>query len=195
MPVVVGGIEIASGGGFTQGTGDVGDGMGSVGDLAGSGNTTQLKIGYRASPNLRSSASMEVRRSTPMGIGSPSSIAEVLGATAGIYADWHFRPMAHRRSVAVGRRRLARPVGGASDDDSYQSLQGIDLLRLEAGVDFRLTPKLAMGPMVGLTTTAFVARHGSQTHGHDVVEDPGDRRLLLRGLPESLRHLRPDRKQ
>ena len=59
MPVVVGGIEIASGGGFTQGTGDVGDGMGSVGDLAGSGNTTQLKIGYRASPNLWAWASRE----------------------------------------------------------------------------------------------------------------------------------------
>src|SRR5512144_1876419 len=52
VPAVSRALEIAVGGGYLQGVGDIADKGARIQDLSGPGGTVELQVGYRATPNL-----------------------------------------------------------------------------------------------------------------------------------------------
>jgi hypothetical protein len=169
VPVTIGGIEIATGGGYTQGVGGLNGAMESVGDVAGAGNATTLKVGFRLSPNLALGIyGSGALYSDGDDIGAST---DVVGATAGVYADWHFRPR-HRVDPWLSLGAGWRGVWAVEKDDSYTSLQGIELAKVELGVDVRLSRWMAIAPVIGMSTTMFLSEHTPGMAGHEEIDDP-----------------------
>lgn len=162
------GIEVAVGTGYAQGVGKISGEMAKVQDLSGPGGAAQLDLGYRVIPNL-----------TLGGYGSfalyndgstlPNN-TEVYGATAGVAAAYHFRP---DRSLDPWARLgtgwkgmwLNPPTGKAT------SLQGLELARLQIGVDYRISPQVAITPVVGGSLGLFVSQSSQMTTNYDQLTD------------------------
>jgi hypothetical protein len=83
-------FELQLGMGYGQGFGDIGSGLRDVHDISGAGGTIQATLGYRATPHFMfgvyGTGSQFARG------GDTLSGTEVRTATAGLQADFHFRP-------------------------------------------------------------------------------------------------------
>jgi len=150
-----------------QGVGDVGDGMASVDDVSRAGGGAELQIAYRMTPHLAIGA-----YGTLSGYNTGSRVAPttdlVIGSTAGAKVDWHFRPTRAADpwfSLGAGWRGL----WFGNDAGTEQKLQGIDVARLQLGVDCRLTPNIALTPYVGASGTVFLAK-GDAMGGWDAID-------------------------
>jgi hypothetical protein len=145
-----------------QHVGDIGTGMASVDDLSRGGGGAELQVGYRISPQLSVGA-----YGTLSGYSTGPRVAAttdlVIGATGGVFAGWHFRPAtAIDPWVSVGTGWRGMWLG--NDQATEAKLQGIELTRVQAGVDYRLTPSIAITPYVGASASMFIAR-GDMTDG------------------------------
>jgi hypothetical protein len=146
------GLELAVGGGYTQGFGGAG-GAGSLEEVTGAGGSVEVQVGLRASPRFSLGVYgtlARFERGEAMGIGS-----RALGATAGIQAAWHARPsrsLAPWISVGAGWRGLWL----APNDAANSSVHGLEVVRVQLGVDYRITPGLAITPVIGAGASVFV---------------------------------------
>lgn len=169
MPAVKSALEIGISGGYSQGVGDIASGMDSVEDLAGAGGGAELQVGYRINENL--SASLYggfAAYSTGDKLNESSN--DVGAVTAGLKADWHFRPAATVDpwvSLGAGARWLAIDENSTND----HTLFGVDLLRVQAGVDYRITPSFAIGPVISATATTFIKEDNVMTDGYESIDD------------------------
>jgi len=169
LPAVTNALEIAVGGGYSQGVGDVGKGMGSVDDLTGPGGGAELKVGYRLIPNLAFGAFGSLS-----GFSTGDQVdgsTDVLGATAGIFADWHFLPaetIDPWLSLSTCWRGLRLTRGGVKDT----SLQGLEIAKLQAGVDYRITPEVAIAPVIGASMSMYLAQKSPGSEGYDEIDNP-----------------------
>ncbi len=172
-------LELQIGGGFTEGFGNVAERFPSVRDLSGPGGTVQATIGFRASPGfmigLYGSAAQLTRGDT-LARGT-----DVRSATAGIQADFHFRPsyaLDPWVSVASGWR------GMWTDPDvgKTTSFHGLEIARLQVGLDFRLTPGVAVAPVVGGDASMFLTADREGTDGFANIESPRVNVFLFGGL-------------
>ena len=178
-PAVTNAFEIGIAGGYAQGTGDIGTGMADLGDLTGAGGAVELQLGYRIIPQLT------------LGVyGSFSGYSDgdlieqptdVFGAAAGIRADWHFLPAADFDpwvSLGTGWRGLwLSPEEGANTD-----LQGFEIARLQVGVDYRITPEVAITPVIGTSVTMYTQQDGPSTDGYESIDDPEAQLYFFGGL-------------
>lgn len=153
-------IEISVGTGYAQGVGETGGDMADLDDLTGPGGALQLEVGYRVIPHL-----------TIGGYGTFSlhdngdvlaDSTDVFGASAGVQAVVHLRP---ERSVdpwvklGTGWKGLwLSPASGKNT-----SLQGLELARLQLGVDYRITPEIAIAPVVGGSLGLFLSQNSPMT--------------------------------
>lgn len=162
-------VEIAVGGGYMQGVGRVGDSTSNVEDLSRSGGGANLEVGYRLTPNLTLGA-----YGTLSGYQTGERVAPstdlVIAATAGLKADWHFRP-ASAIDPWVGLGTGWRELWLGNDAGTDQELRGIDLARVQAGLDYRLTSGVALTPYVGATATMFLAKEDAMTSGFDQIDN------------------------
>ena len=154
--------------GYTRGAGDVGGAMGAVEDLAGGGGGGELKVAYRATPNLAIGAF-----GSAAGFAHGDQLAagvRVSGRTAGVFADWHVRP--HRAvdpwiELGTGWRGLwLAPATGKGT-----SLQGLELARVQVGVDYRVASEIAIAPVIGASLSTFLAGDSPATMDHDELDD------------------------
>jgi hypothetical protein len=168
-------LEIAVGGGYTQGTGGAGA-LGSIQDVAGPGGNLEVQVGFRASPQLSLGVYgtlARYERGNAMTDGS-----QARGATAGIQAVWHAR---QARSVdpwvsaGAGWRGLWLSPSGAASTSAH----GVELLRLSLGVDYRITPGLAITPVVGASASMFLVEDAAMPSNFTAVHD---HRLNLYGF-------------
>jgi hypothetical protein len=93
-----------------------------------------------------------------------------IGATAGIQAAWHFRP---DRSIDPWIR-LGTGWKGlwlAPDQGKNTSLQGFELARLQIGVDYRISPEIAIAPVVGGSLGMFVSQDSPMTADYTEISD------------------------
>jgi hypothetical protein len=169
MPSVSSALEIAISGGYSQGAGDIGSGMGAVEDLAGAGGGAEIQIGYRINPNLALAAYSGVSAYSA-GDTLSESTNDVGAFTTGLKADWHFMPTSTVDpwvSLGGGVRWLGVDENSTND----HMLFGFDLARLQAGVDYRVTPTLSIGPVISATATTFIKEDNVMTDGYRDIND------------------------
>lgn len=168
-------FELALGGGYTQGAGGAGV-IGSIEDLAGPGGSLELQLGYRASARLGAGVYGTVARFKHGDAIADGSRA--YGATAGIQVVLHSsttRSVDPWVSIGVGWRGLWIERAGLQ----RTSMQGIELVRLQLGIDYRLNPRLSVAPVIAVSLSTFLVENAVMPDAFTTVED---KRLNLYGF-------------
>jgi len=146
---VSGALEIAIGGNYTQGFGDLGGGMASAQDVSGPGGGIELQLGYRATPHLGLGL-----YATAAAYEQGADVFDVGSASVGLRADWHFRPdRATDPWISIGTG--FRALGMTGSDGVDRGLRGVDLARVQLGVDHRLSNSVSIAPVFGLTASMY----------------------------------------
>ncbi|HMG56654.1 MAG TPA: hypothetical protein VK601_24305 [Kofleriaceae bacterium] len=167
VPPTPASFELALGAGYTQGAGGAGL-IGAIEDLAGPGGTVELQLGYRASAQFAAGCYGTVarfRHGDAIGDGS-----RAYGATAGIQAVWHSttsRSLDPWISVGAGWRGLWLSRVGSQ----ASSMQGIELVRVQTGIDYRLSSRLAVAPVIALSLSVFLVENAAMPDDFTSVED------------------------
>lgn len=175
VPPTRGPLEVVIAGGYTQGAGGAGL-IGNIEDVAGPGGTVELQLGYRVSPRFSAGvygAIARFRHGDAIGDGS-----RAYGATAGVQAVWHTsdtRSIDPWFSAGIGWRGLWIDRVGIP----ASSMQGIELLRLQLGIDYRLSPRLAVAPVISASLSIFLVENAAMPDDFTVVQD---KRLNLYGF-------------
>ena len=179
MPAVTHALELGVGAGYAQAEGDIGAGMSALGDLSSSGRTAELQVGYRIIPHLELGV-----YGTFSGFTAGDEVADstdVHGATAGLQAAWHFLP-AEAIDPWLGLSTGWRGLWLGPGEGQRTSLQGFELARLQVGVDYRVTPEIAIAPVVGASLSMFVSQDAPGTNGYQDIEDPQANVFFFAGL-------------
>jgi len=161
-------LEIGVATGYTQGVGPAGGGIAHVEDISKAGGAVELDAMYRINPTFAIGAFGSFSKyATGDQISSQS---DVLGATAGIQAAAHLRP---ERSVdpwvslGTGWRGLwLSPQSGKNT-----ALQGLELARLQVGVDYRVSKDVAIAPVIGGSLNLFVSEDSPMTTKYTEIAD------------------------
>jgi hypothetical protein len=168
VPSVKNAFEIAVGTGYTQGGGKLGGSMGSLEDVSGPGGAVELDVGYRVVPELTVGAYGTFSKYQHG--DRIDSNTDVLGATAGLQAAWHFRPDASIDpwvSLGTGWKGLwLNPQSG-----KVTSLQGFELARLQIGADYRVSKDIAIAPVIGGSLSMFVSEDSPMTTDYTEIKD------------------------
>jgi hypothetical protein len=161
-------LELSVATGYAQGAGPIAGGMQHLEDISGPGGAVELAAAYRINPTFAVGA-----------YGSFSTYAtgdqitgdtNVLGATAGIQGIAHLRPERSVDpwvSVGTGWRGLWLDP----DQGKRTSLQGLELARLQVGVDYRVSEDIAIAPVVGGSLDLFVSQDSAMTDGYNELQD------------------------
>lgn len=168
-------FEIGLAGGYTQGAGGAGL-IGNIEDVAGPGGTVELQLGFRAGTRFGAGVYGAVARFRHGDAISDGSRA--YGATAGVQAVWHSsdaRSIDPWVSVGAGWRGLWINRVGAPPS----SMQGIELLRLQLGIDYRLSAHLAVAPVISASLSMFLVENAVMPDDFTPVQD---KRLNLYGF-------------
>jgi hypothetical protein len=174
-----GAVELTIGTGYAQGFGNVASGQPSLTDVARAGGAVQGGVGYRILPEL----TLGVYGAGGMfGRGDQvSSSADLFTATAGIQADWHFLPSAHELDpwVSLGTGWRGYWVHA---DQGDTSLQGMELAKLQLGVDYRLDKAIAVSPVIGGDISAFFTESTPTSGGFHSVASPEVNAFVFAGV-------------
>jgi hypothetical protein len=152
-------LEVAVGGGYTQGVGGAGT-AGSVQDITGPGGGIELQLGLRATPQWSIAlygTGARFRHGDDLADGS-----RAYSTTAGVLAVWHSRASRSLDpwvSVGAGWRGLWLSPRGAEST----SVHGIELARIQLGIDYRFTSWLAIAPVVGASASVFVVEDSAMS--------------------------------
>jgi hypothetical protein len=172
-------VELTVGTGYAQGFGNLGGGMPSLTDLATAGGGVQAGLGYRLIPELTLGA-----YGSWAGFGRGSQVdssTSLNTVTAGIQADWHFLPARHDIDPWVSLGSGWRGYwADASQGDT--ALQGWQIAKLQAGVDYRINRALAISPVVGADLTAFFSESTPGTGGYRNVSNPNVDAFVFAGM-------------
>jgi hypothetical protein len=160
-------LEIAIGGGYTQGVGGAGM-AGSVEDVTGPGGGIELQLGMRATPAWSISlygTAARFRRGDSIADGS-----RAYSTTAGALAVWHSRAArALDPWVSFGAGWRALWLSPASGEAT--SVHGIEIARIQLGIDYRFTPWFAIAPVIGVSASVFVVEHAAMMTSLSAVHD------------------------
>lgn len=148
-------LEIGIATGYTQGVGPIGGGLQHIEDISRAGGAVELDATYRINPTFAIGAYGSFSKYAAG--GQVNDQTDVFGATAGLQAVLHLRPTRSVDpwvSVGCGWRGLwLSPESGKNT-----SLQGLELARLQIGVDYRLTEDVAIAPVIGGSLNMFVSQ-------------------------------------
>jgi hypothetical protein len=161
-------LELGLGAGYSQGAGKLGGTMGNLEDVSGAGGLVEVSLGYRIIPQLSVGAygTFSKLQKGDHVVGN----ADVLGATAGAQAVWHFR--ADRSvdpwvSLGAGWKALwVYPVNSPTS-----SLQGLELARLQIGADYRVSREVAIAPVIGASLSMFISEENQMTSSLTEIQD------------------------
>lgn len=167
MPAISNALEIAIGGGYMRSAGDIGRGMASVDELTEDGGGAELSVGYRMTPNL-AIGMYGTLSGYDVGDKAAPTTDLAIGATLGVKADWHFRPtMTIDPWVSIGAGWRGLWLG--NDAETERALHGIEMTRVQLGVDYRISPTFALAPYMGASAAMFLAEDTMATSGYDKI--------------------------
>lgn len=171
-------VELTVGTGYAQGVGDIGARQPKLNDVGLAGGAVQLGAGYRLTPNLTlgvyGSGGMFGRGDTV------DSSASVYTATAGVEAGWHFRPDQQLDPwVSLGSGWRGYWV---SADQGTTALHGIQLAKLQVGLDYRLSQGVAISPVIGADLSTFLTESTPQTNAYQNISNPNVNTFVFAGL-------------
>jgi hypothetical protein len=153
-------FELGVTAGYSQGGGKLGNEMPDLDDVAGAGAAVELDAAYRIIPHLSVGAYGSF--ATYASGDAINDDTNVLAATAGVQAALHLRPdrsIDPWVSVGTGWKGLwLDPQSGKGT-----SLQGLELARLQLGVDYRVSEDVAIAPVIGGSISMFVSEDSPMT--------------------------------
>jgi outer membrane protein W len=172
-------LELTVASGYAQGFGDVGSNRPSLGDAAKAGGALQLGVGYRLIPQLTLGAygtgSIYERG------GQVSDAAKLYSATAGVQADWHFLPGGHQFDPFVTLGTGWRGFW-IKEDQGTTSLQGLEIAKLQLGVDYRMDRAIAISPLIGVDLSTFLSQDTSSSDSFHKIDSPKVDSFIFAGL-------------
>jgi hypothetical protein len=161
------GVELSFGGGYTQGVGGAGD-IGSLDDMTGAGGTLEGQAGWRVTPHWAAGLYGTLAK-FEHGAGLADG-NRAYGATAGAQATYHSRPARSVDpwlSLGTGVRGLWLTQHSQTRDRAY----GLELARVQLGVDYRITPGVAIAPVIGASASVFLANDATMAGELTSVRD------------------------
>jgi hypothetical protein len=159
-------FEIAVAAGYMQGVGPISGGMQHVENISRGGAAFELDAMYRINPTFAVGAYSSLSKyATEINLHT-----DVLGATAGIQAVAHLRPE-HSMDPWVSLGTGWHGLWQSPDSGKNTSLQGLELARLQLGVDYRVSENVAIAPMIGGSLNFFVAEDSSMSTGYTEIAD------------------------
>jgi hypothetical protein len=170
--------EIGLGVGYSQGVGDIGGNSPSLTDLTHGGGEVQLNLGYRINPNWLVGV-YGTGGKYSLGNVTPSD-SDVWSATAGVQANYHVLPgNAWDPWVGLGTGWRGHWISKPGTTDSRH---GLDLARVQVGVDYRVSPDFSVSPYLGASATMFLTQSLAQQSGFSNVHDPNVNFFFAGGL-------------
>lgn len=155
-------FEFGVGLGYTQGAGNIRQGE-RVSSLAGVGGESQVDLGFRIDPRwMVGGYGSFGYYNTPNNAGPEVTVR---GVTTGVQGQYHFLPyntVDPWVSLGAGYRGLF----SSGQDGPVTARHGIQLARVRAGLDYRLNPAVALGPVVGVDANYFT---GQRAPGQDTT--------------------------
>jgi len=112
----------------------------------------ELQIAYRIIPELALGAFGtygQFAKGEPM-----MANTDVRSVSAGLFADWHFRP-ARSLDPWIGLATGWRGLWIVPPQGKTASLQGLELARLQVGLDYRVSREVAIAPVLDPNVNAF----------------------------------------
>lgn len=161
-------VELGLSVGYGQGLGPVAAGVPTLQGLGNAGGTLLIDLGWRIDPRWEAGTYFEVGL---FGSGNiPGDQAFTLGA--GLQGQFHL--LADSRydpwfGLGFGWRGYWSDLHGGC-----YGLQGLDLARLQVGINYRLAPTFTVGPVAGITLTQFLSAEPLGAEGYN---DTRDRKL------------------
>lgn len=139
-------LELGVGAGYTQGFGRIGSER-RLRDVSGPGAGVAVKLGYRATPKLGLGLTSSYEQY--MAMGPDRRVTDVRGMTAGAEARFHLAPFERIDpviSLGSGYRALWTAAPGRQRDTLTH---GVELARIGAVFDVRMSDSVALGPSIG----------------------------------------------
>jgi hypothetical protein len=172
-------VELTIGTGYEQAFGKVASGQPKLQDIGEAGGAIQLGAGYRLIPQLTlgvyGSGAMFARAD------EAEQSTKAYSAAAGVQADWHFIPAGHEvdpwLSLGTGWRGY-----WAHTDQGTNSMQGMELAKLQIGVDYRVDESLALSPVVGVDLSTFFAQSTPAAEAFHNISNPNVNTFVFAGL-------------
>ena len=161
-------FEVGIATGYAQSAGPLGGNVTPhVEDVSRAGGAVELDAMYRINPYVAIG-----------GYGTFAKFAagnreaqgdDVLGATAGVQAAVHLRPM---RSIDpwISLGSGWRGLWLSPDAGKNTSLQGLELARLQLGVDYRVNEDVSISPVIGGSLNMFLDQDTPMTTNYDQIE-------------------------
>jgi len=173
-------LELTLAAGYSQGFGDVEKGdSASLTQMGRAGAGLQLGVGYRFEPRLMIGFYGEAAGYDP---GTRvDKDGEVFSAAAGVQAQWHFAPYA-QLDPWLGIGTGWRGYWVREDDSESYSMQGLDLARVQAGVDYRLAPGISVSPLLSLSVSKFFADRTPSDRDYEEIDHPTANVFLFAGI-------------
>jgi hypothetical protein len=170
-------LELGVATGYVRGHGPAAGGMmPNLQDLAGNGATVRLELGWRIDPRWMVGPYADVGRLArgERGTDGMTSVA------AGLEGQLHLSPAARLDpwiGLGVGWRGLwlEHTVG-------THVMQGLDLARVEVGLDYRVSDRLAIAPTVGIAVTKMLSEKRPAASGYSDIEDRKTGHFFFAGL-------------
>jgi len=172
------GFELGLGAGYSQGVGNVGRSMPSLTDSGGAGAALELDLGWRIDPHFLVGV---------YGTSAWFSTGDAAGnafnnwsATAGVQGNYHFLPGESLDPwVGVGSGWRGYWVNRPEGRDSRH---GIDLARVQVGVDVPVAAGITISPFVGATATLFLTQQLASEASFSDIQDRNVTVFLNAGL-------------
>jgi hypothetical protein len=179
LPAPQNAIELTIGTGYTQGFGGIASGQPSLTDMSNAGGAVQLGVGYRIIPRL----TLGVYGSGAI-FGRGDQIdgsANLYSATSGIQGDWHFLPAAHEWDpwVSLGTGWRGYWINA---DQGTTAMHGWEIAKLQAGVDYRITPGVSISPVIGVDLSTFFTQSTPQSGGFNNLSTPNVNTFVFGGM-------------
>jgi hypothetical protein len=106
---------------------------------------------------------------------------KVYSAATGVQADVHFIPAGHEfdpwLSLSTGWRGY-----WAHTDQGTSSMQGMELAKLQIGVDYRVDESLALSPVVGVDLSSFFTQSTPAAETFHNISKPDVNTFVFAGL-------------
>jgi hypothetical protein len=172
-------VEVTVGTGYAQAFGDIAANRPSLTDIGQPGGAVQLGVGYRLIPQLTLGV---------YGAGSMFSRGDqvdnstnLYSATAGVEASWHFLPSGSQYdpwvSLGTGWRGY-----WVNNDQGTTSMQGLEMAKLQLGVDYRFTRGIAISPVVGGDLSMLLSESTPGSNKFANITDPKVNTFVFAGF-------------
>jgi hypothetical protein len=172
-------VELTIGTGYEQAFGEVSADQPSLTNMGQAGGAVQIGIGYRLIPQL----TLGVYASGAMfGRGDQvDSSATLFSSAAGIQTDWHFLPGGHEFDpwVSLGSGWRGYWI---NENAGNVSVQGMELAKLQVGIDYRIDRAVSVSPVVGADLSAFLTESAPGSDGFHNISNPHVNTFLFAGM-------------